>query len=139
MQKVAVRGDCCICVAGLEGSVQFPGTKAVQAPDLMSDQATLMLAFAADLHSSLATLSAGGAPTTTRMGVATGDITFLVNATTAPRQIFKLYYVCAGGTVWNQWIPTDQNFALFFSGLLTDNSGHLVLESADTGGKPAPE
>ena len=80
VQKVAVRGDCCIVVAGLEGSVPFPVTKALQAPDLKSDQATRMLAFAAALHSSLATLSAGGAPTATRMGVATGDITFLVNA-----------------------------------------------------------
>ena len=80
VQKVAVRGDCCICVAGLEGSMPFPVTKALQAPDLKSDQATRMLAFAAALHSSLATLSAGGAPTATRMGAATGDITFLVNA-----------------------------------------------------------
>ena len=87
VQKVAVRGDCCICVAGLEGSVPFHVPRSREAPDLQHDQATRMLAFAAELHGSLATLTAGGAggypggaPTATRMGMATGEATFLVNA-----------------------------------------------------------
>ena len=87
VQKVAVRGDCCICVAGLEGAVPFPVTKVQQAPDLKSDQATRMLAFAEELHSSLATLPSGAEKgklcdsyTATRMGVATGEATFLANA-----------------------------------------------------------
>ena len=87
VQKVAVRGDCCICVAGLEGAVPFPVSRQMQAPDLRSNQATRMLAFSAALHSSLATLTSGSATpdqariaTATRMGMATGEMAFLVNA-----------------------------------------------------------
>jgi class 3 adenylate cyclase len=79
VQKMAVRGDCCICVAGLSGAAPAPIPRATGSPDLRSDQATRILAFAAVLHRSLASLNAGGrdGPTATRMGVATGEVSFL--------------------------------------------------------------
>jgi class 3 adenylate cyclase len=79
VQKMAVRGDCCICVAGLDGAVPVPVPRVTGSPDLRSDQATRILAFAAELHRSLATLNAGGrdGATATRMGVATGEVSLL--------------------------------------------------------------
>jgi class 3 adenylate cyclase len=79
VQKVAVRGDCCICVAGLEGAIPSASSRAKNAPDQRSDQATRILAFAAELNSSLTSLNAGGrdGATTTRMGVATGEVSFI--------------------------------------------------------------
>lgn len=85
VRKVAVKGDCCICVAGLEGAVSSAGSKATDAAvDRRCDQASRILAFAAALHSSLATLDGGGrASTATRMGVATGEVTFLLGSAAA--------------------------------------------------------
>ena len=88
VQKVAVRGDCCICVAGLESAVPAPVPTMTESQDQRSDQATRILAFAAELHSSLATLTArdgdgGEGSTTTRMGVATGEVSFLFGSAAA--------------------------------------------------------
>ena len=78
VSKVEVRGDCCVCVAGAEGAVPSAALAAAPA-DPRHDQATRMLAFAAALHDDLRTLSAGGAATAARMGVATGECAFLVS------------------------------------------------------------
>jgi class 3 adenylate cyclase len=87
ISKVEVRGDCCICVSGVEGSVPSPAMAAAAA-DRIADQATRMLAFAAALHADLAALPLGssGAPTTTavRMGMATGEAAFLVGCPVSP-------------------------------------------------------
>jgi class 3 adenylate cyclase len=77
VSKVEVRGDCCVCVSGAEGAVPSAGLADASA-DPRQDQATRMLAFAAALHDNLRTLSAGGAATAARMGVATGECAFLV-------------------------------------------------------------
>ena len=84
VSKVEVRGDCCICVAGVEGAVPSP-LFVDAAADGAHDQATRMLRFAAALQADLASLTytvdGAGADqaTATRMGVATGEITFLVS------------------------------------------------------------
>ncbi len=84
--KVEVRGDCCICVAGLEGAVPSIAFAAAAGEDGRGTQATRMLAFAAALHADLATLPAGSAAATaTRMGVATGEASFLVGDGAAGR------------------------------------------------------
>ena len=81
--NVEVRGDCCVCVAGAEGAApsrrrRRKSAAAVAAADLRDDQATRMLAFAAQLHADLADFAgSGGGPTMTRMGVATGALTLL--------------------------------------------------------------
>ena len=82
VSKVEVRGDCCICVAGVEGAVPSRAVAACAAEDRAADQARRMLAFAAALHADLASLPAAGgsgAATATRMGVATGEVAFLVS------------------------------------------------------------
>jgi class 3 adenylate cyclase len=76
--KAEVRGDCCICVAGAAGAVPARAFARASA-DPRGDQATRMLAFAAALHKDLQTLAAGGAATATRMGIATGEASFLVS------------------------------------------------------------
>jgi class 3 adenylate cyclase len=78
VSKVEVRGDCCICVSGAAGAVPTHAFAAAAA-DPRADQATRMLAFAAALHADLRTLSAGGAATATRMGIATGAADVLVS------------------------------------------------------------
>ena len=77
--KAEVRGDCCVCVAGVEFAVPWRRQRvSAAAADKRADQATRMLAFAADLHRDLATLhSGGGTATEVRMGMATGQLTFL--------------------------------------------------------------
>ena len=89
VSKVEMRGDCCICVAGVEGVVRCP-ILAPAATDPVHNQATRMLAFAAALHNDLSTLtyksvvpgdntSTGRVNvTSTRMGMATGEVAFLV-------------------------------------------------------------
>jgi class 3 adenylate cyclase len=77
--KVEARGDCCVCVTGAAGAVPSRAFPAAAA-DPRADQATRMLAFAAALHEDLRTLSAAGAATATRMGVASGEVTFFVSA-----------------------------------------------------------
>ena len=82
VRKVEVRGDCCVCVAGAEAAVPWPAAPAVAAAveDRRADQATRMLAFAAELHRALADLhSHRGGATAVRMGVATGPATFLIS------------------------------------------------------------
>ncbi len=81
VSKVEVRGDCCICIAGAEGSVPARAAAAPAAADRRADQATRMLAFAAALTADLATLpgGSGSGPTAARMGVATGEAAFLVS------------------------------------------------------------
>jgi class 3 adenylate cyclase len=76
--KAEVRGDCCVCVAGAAGAVPSRAFAPAHA-DPHSNQATRMLAFAAALHAALATLSAGGAATAARMGIAAGAASFLVS------------------------------------------------------------
>jgi class 3 adenylate cyclase len=78
ISKAEVRGDCCICVSGAAGAVPSRAFAAAAA-DPPGDQATRMLAFAAALHADLRSLSAGGAATVTRMGIATGEASFLVS------------------------------------------------------------
>ncbi len=78
VSKAEVRGDCCICVSGAAGAVPSRAFPAAAA-DPRGDQATRMLAFAAALHADLGSLSAGGAATATRMGIATGEAAFLVS------------------------------------------------------------
>ena len=85
VSKVEMRGDCCICVAGVEGAVLSP-LFADAAADPAHDHTTRMLSFAAALHADLASLTyivdgEGGAvkSTAARMGVATGEASFLVN------------------------------------------------------------
>ena len=84
VRKAEVRGDCCICVAGTAAAVPWaelgPAARGpAPAADGRSDQVTRMLAFAADLCAKLATLSyPGGRATSARMGLATGDLSFLV-------------------------------------------------------------
>jgi class 3 adenylate cyclase len=85
VSTVEARGDSCVCVAGAEGVIPSP-TMASAAADPQHDQAIRMLAFAAALHDNLHTLSAGvGAniATATRMGIATGEASFLVSAATS--------------------------------------------------------
>ena len=81
VRKVEVRGDCCICVAGAGDALPpAPRRRTPAAADSPGDQATRMLAFAAALHADLARLPSGdGSATVTRMGVATGEVTFLIN------------------------------------------------------------
>jgi class 3 adenylate cyclase len=88
VSKVEVRGDCCICVAGVAGVVPSP-LFVDAAADPAHDQTTRMLNFAAALHADLASLTyvvdgagAGQAhamATATRMGVATGEIAVLIS------------------------------------------------------------
>jgi class 3 adenylate cyclase len=82
VRKVEVRGDCCICVSGVAAALpcaEGADTAATAAVDGREDQVTRMLAFTADLHAELATLAyRGGRATSARMGVATGDVAFLV-------------------------------------------------------------
>ena len=83
VDKVEVRGDCCICVAGAQGRIPSRAVAAAGEEDRRDSQVTRMLAFAAALHSDLASLHAGGGSgpvTTTRMGVATGEAAFLVSS-----------------------------------------------------------
>ena len=81
VRKVEVRGDCCLCVAGVCDAL--PPDPRVQGPvaaDNRANQATRMLAFAAALHADLALLPCGdGSATMARMGVATGEVKFLIN------------------------------------------------------------
>ena len=83
VSKVEVRGDCCICVAGADGAVPSRALVRDASADRRCDQATRMLAFAAALHSNLATLTAGSggsaASTAARMGIATGEAAFLIS------------------------------------------------------------
>ena len=87
VRKVEVRGDCCICVAGVEGGLPIAprGAAAARAVarDRRGDQVTRMLAFAAAIHADLATLSTA---TAARMGVATGAASFLVGGGASPFQ-----------------------------------------------------
>ena len=87
VSKVEVRGDCCICVSGIEGAVPSPGL-ADAAADRGADQATRMLAFASALHADLATLPVGAAglpsATAARIGIATGEAALLVGCPLAP-------------------------------------------------------
>jgi class 3 adenylate cyclase len=88
VSKVEVRGDCCICIAGVEGTVPSP-LFVDAAADRASDQATRTLNFAAALQADLASLTyivdgAGAGEgramaTATRMGVATGEIAVLIS------------------------------------------------------------
>ena len=80
VSKIEVRGDCCVCVAGVAGRIPYRAI-AHAADDPLGDQATRMLAFAAALHADLATLPSSGpaAATTTRMGIASGEVAFLVS------------------------------------------------------------
>ena len=80
VSKIEVRGDCCVCVAGVAGRIPYRAI-ADPAADPRDDQATRMLAFAAALHADLATLPSSGpaAATTTRMGIASGEVAFLVS------------------------------------------------------------
>jgi class 3 adenylate cyclase len=80
VSKVEVRGDCCICVSGVGGAVPCRALAAAD-NDAGHDQATRMLAFAAALHADLRTLTAGAGraeATATRMGLAAGEVAFLV-------------------------------------------------------------
>ena len=85
VSKVEVRGDCCVCVAGAEGAVpcrRRDGRGGAAVEDRRGDQATRMLAFAADLHADLVSLKpcAGvSSATQTRMGMATGKVTLLAS------------------------------------------------------------
>ena len=82
VSRTEFRGDCCVCVAGAEGCVPAPAISVSPEVDRRSNQATRMLAFAAALHADLATLPGGAAfvaPTTARMGMATGAASFLVS------------------------------------------------------------
>jgi class 3 adenylate cyclase len=85
VSKVEVRGDCCVCVAGAEGAVpcrRRDGRGGAAVADRRGDQATRMLAFAADLHADLVSLKpcAGvSSATQTRMGMATGKVTLLAS------------------------------------------------------------
>ena len=80
VSKIEVRGDCCVCVAGVAGRVPSHALASTTA-DPHENQATRMLAFAAALHADLATLPSSGpaATTTTRMGIASGKVAFLVS------------------------------------------------------------
>ena len=80
VSKIEVRGDCCVCVAGVAGRVPYRAI-ADAADDPRGDQAIRMLAFAAALHADLATLPSFGpaAATATRMGIASGEVAFLVS------------------------------------------------------------
>jgi class 3 adenylate cyclase len=87
--RVESRGDCCVCVTGAAGAVPAAhGAAACAAADGAEDQATRMLAFAAALHARVAALPVGGrradqtfaastAGTAVRMGMATGEASFL--------------------------------------------------------------
>jgi class 3 adenylate cyclase len=96
VSKVEVRGDCCICVSGAAGAVPSRAFAAAAA-DPRGDQATRMLAFAAALHADLRTLSAGGAATATRMGIATGEAAFLVSDAAAAAAGSAAHFVCVQG------------------------------------------
>ena len=83
--RVESRGDCCVCVCGAAGAAPpAAGAAAVAAAaDSAESQATRMLAFAADLHAKVASLSVDGSEvnaegTVVRMGMATGEATFYV-------------------------------------------------------------
>ena len=89
VSKVEVRGDCCICIAGVAGTVPSP-LFVNAAADPADNQATRMLNFAAALQADLASLTyiVGGAgsgdgphamATATRMGVATGEVAILIS------------------------------------------------------------
>ncbi len=85
VSTVEVRGDCCICVAGVEGAVPSP-LFIDAAADTAHDQTTRMLNFAAALHADLASITytvngEDGVVKTTaaRMGVATGEAAFLIS------------------------------------------------------------
>ena len=79
VSTVEARGDSCVCVAGAEGAIPSR-TMTSAAADPQHDQATRILAFAAALHDNLRTLSAGvNTATATRMGIATGEASFLVS------------------------------------------------------------
>ena len=82
VSKAEVRGDCCICVAGVEGVVPYAAL-ADAAADPACDQATRMLAFAVELHAALAADATaadddGGPAPIPRMGIATGELAFLL-------------------------------------------------------------
>jgi class 3 adenylate cyclase len=96
VSKAEVRGDCCICVSGAAGAVPSRAF-APAAADPHGSQATRMLAFAAALHADLATLSAGGAATATRMGIATGEASFLVSDPAAAAAAAAAPFVSAQG------------------------------------------
>jgi class 3 adenylate cyclase len=81
VRKVEVRGDCCVCVTGVGRRVAWREETGCGGGegDREESQVTRMLAFAADLHADLATLAyAGSRATSTRMGVASGDVDFLI-------------------------------------------------------------
>ena len=81
VRKAEVRGDCCICVAGTAGTAPWAVAGEQDGP---ADQATRMLAFAADLWGELGGLACpGGRVTSVRMGVASGDVSFLVGDASA--------------------------------------------------------
>ena len=90
--RVESRGDCCVCVCGAAGTAPpAAGAAAVLASeDGWEDQATRMLAFAADLNARVAELlissenaasSTDPVSTAVRMGIATGEATFYVAGT----------------------------------------------------------
>jgi class 3 adenylate cyclase len=89
VSKAEVRGDCCICIAGAEGAVACPALLG-PAADPAADQATRVLRFAAALHAELARLTHlagaedGGLAAATRMGIATGEVAFLVGGDAGP-------------------------------------------------------
>ena len=72
VSKIEVRGDCCVCRAPYRAIADA-------AADPRGDQAIRLLAFPAALD--LATLLSSGpaAATTTRMGIASGEVAFLVS------------------------------------------------------------
>jgi class 3 adenylate cyclase len=83
---VEARGDCCICVAGATQLAPAAASAAAaaapeEAPDA-GTQVVRMLAFARDLDADLVTLCGGadGRGTSTRMGMATGEVVFLTSA-----------------------------------------------------------
>jgi class 3 adenylate cyclase len=71
--KAEVRGDCCICVTGRLADAPCRRLRITESP---SRQVTRMLAFASALHMSLSTTT-GGTPT--RMGLAFGEVAFILD------------------------------------------------------------
>jgi hypothetical protein len=77
VRKVELRGDCCICVTGVDDAIPSHALPPASA-DAARDQTTRMLAFAAALDAGLRTVLVCGRATAARMGIATGEVAFLV-------------------------------------------------------------
>jgi class 3 adenylate cyclase len=82
VRKAEVRGDCCVCVTGISAEVwRSVGGGEDDGRDVPESQVTRMLAFAAELHGELGSMVLpGGAATSVRMGVASGQVTFMVGS-----------------------------------------------------------